>query len=132
MPITALYAGLLAFVLVALSLRVIGVRRGARISLGDGGNADLTRRIRAHANFAEYVPLALILMGLAETLGTPAPVLHGLGLSLLVGRLLHAYGLAMQPKMHTNRVAGMLLTMLPIAALGLICIGYSLVRQFGA
>lgn len=84
MPITALYASLLALLFVALSVRVIGLRRLSGVALGDGGKADLMRRMRVHANFAEYVPLALVLLGFAESLGTPSPFLHLLGLTLLL------------------------------------------------
>ena len=67
MPITALYAGLLAPLFLLLSVRVIRQRRGAKVAVrGDGGDAMLLRRMRVHANFAEYVPLALLLMALAE------------------------------------------------------------------
>ena len=92
LPITALYAGLLALLLVALSFRVIALRRAQRISLG-GGDARLEQRIRSQANFCEYVPLALLLLGLLEA-GDLAPwVLHGLGMALLVGRLAHPWGI---------------------------------------
>jgi uncharacterized membrane protein YecN with MAPEG domain len=65
MPITALFAGLLAPLYIVLALRVIGSRRSARVALGDGGDPALTRRMRVHANFAEYAPFTLLLMGLA-------------------------------------------------------------------
>jgi uncharacterized membrane protein YecN with MAPEG domain len=61
-----LYAGLLALWLVVLSLRVIQARRAARVSLGDGGNRALQRAIRGQANFAEYVPIALLLLLILE------------------------------------------------------------------
>ncbi len=81
MPITALYAGLLGPLLVILAVRVIDARRAAKVALGDGGQPLLLRRMRAHANFAEYVPLALLLLALAESLATFAPVLHAAGLA---------------------------------------------------
>jgi uncharacterized membrane protein YecN with MAPEG domain len=60
MTVTPIYAGLLAIVFVLLSARVILGRFGpGNPSLGDGGNLDMLRRIRGHANFAEYVPLTL-------------------------------------------------------------------------
>ena len=66
MEITALYASLLAPLFILLSVRVIGARRSARVPVGDGGNTVLLRRMRVQANFAEYVPFALLLMALAE------------------------------------------------------------------
>ncbi len=72
MTITPIYAGLLTLLFVALSVRVIGGRRMAGVGLGDGGNRLLLRKTRAHGNFAEYVPFALILMALAELQPAPA------------------------------------------------------------
>ena len=62
--ITPLYAGLIALLFIFLSYRVIKVRRGDRISLGDGENPDMAYRIRAQANCAEYAPLGLILLAM--------------------------------------------------------------------
>lgn len=118
--VTAFYAALLASLLVALSMRVIARRRSARVALGDGGDEELTRRIRAHANFAEYVPLALLLMLLAELSGTPAWLLHALGLALLSGRVVHAWALATANL--RARVAGMGLTFGVLAAGALCCL----------
>jgi hypothetical protein len=110
MPITALYASLLAPILVYLSIRVISVRRRERVEIGDGGHRELLRRTRVHANFIEYVPIALVLMGLLESVGARALLLHAIGLALLVGRLLHAYALSQEPHIMNLRVAGMALT----------------------
>ena len=110
MSITPLYAGLVALLFVLLSIRVIGARRNARIGLGDGGNRLLLRRQRAHANCAEYAPLAIVLMALAELQDTPALVLHLIGGLLILGRLLHAYGLSQEPEPLRLRVLGMTLT----------------------
>ncbi|MGI9379312.1 MAG: MAPEG family protein, partial [Methyloligellaceae bacterium] len=66
MVVTPVYAGFLTLIFVFLSFRVIQFRRTARIALGDAGDRELFRRCRVQANFTEYVPLALILMGLAE------------------------------------------------------------------
>jgi uncharacterized membrane protein YecN with MAPEG domain len=106
MPITALYAALLALLFMALSIRVIGFRRAVRIGLGDGGDTALLRRVRVHANFAEYVPFCLVLIGLAESLRAPTLLLHGLGALLVVARLSHAYGVSHQPETFLFRVAG--------------------------
>ena len=122
MPITAIYASLLAFVLVALSARVIGMRRSAKVAVGDQGNPDLLRRMRAHANFAEYVPFALVLMGLAESLKAPLSVLHALGLVLLAGRLLHAFGISQTKEPLWMRVTGMTMTLTVIMAGALNCL----------
>ena len=83
MPIVSVYAAVLGLVFVALSVRVVGARREARIAIGDGGDELLQRRIRAHANFSEYVPIALILLALAESNGAAPLLLHALGVGLL-------------------------------------------------
>jgi uncharacterized protein len=68
MAITVLFVALLAPFYILLALPVIGTRCASKVSLGDGGNASLMRRMRVHANFAENVPIAVILLGLAESI----------------------------------------------------------------
>ena len=89
--ITALYAGLLGVVLFVLSYRVVQQRRASSISLGHKEDKVLERRIRGHGNFVEYVPMCLILLAALEMQGGPVWLVHGLGLMLLAGRLLHGY-----------------------------------------
>ena len=68
-----------------------GILRGKKnIDAGDGGDPDMLRAMRRHANFTEYVPLALVLIALLELNVVRAQVIHGLGLTLLAGRALHA------------------------------------------
>ena len=110
MRITAIYAGLLALLFVLLSVRVISLRRAGRVGLGDGGDALLARRIRVHGNFAEFVPLGLILIGLSESLGVAPMLVHGLGLALLVGRVSHAWGVSQPNEVLVFRSVGMVLT----------------------
>ena len=116
MPITAIYAALIALLFVVLSFRVTNVRRAEKISLGSGGNPAFEQRIRAHANCAEYAPLALILIGLLESLHAPAAALHTLGATLVFARTAHAYGLSQTPQFIPGRMIGMILT---FAVLGL-------------
>ncbi len=115
LSITPVYAGLFTLFFIFLSLRVVLVRRSARVSLGDGGNQELTRRMRVHGNFIEYVPLALILMALAELQGQPAWILHLIGAALALGRLAHAYGIGAAPQIMRLRVLGMVLTFAALA-----------------
>jgi hypothetical protein len=131
MPVTALYAGLLAPLLIVLSLRVISHRRSARVAIGDGGDRVLLRRMRVHANFAEYVPFALLLMALAESLGTWPLVIHLLGLVLLAGRLVHAYGLSQPAERFAFRVTGMTATFSVTGAAAAACIIGALARMAG-
>jgi uncharacterized protein len=116
MPITSTYAAILSLLYVFLSVRVVGLRRATGVGLTDGGNKLLLRRIRVHANFAEYVPLAVILMILAESLRGPAMVLHLVGIMLTAGRIVHAYGLSQEPEILYCRTVGMALTFSSIVA----------------
>lgn len=121
MPVTAFYASLLGFLFLLLSARVIAQRREARVEIGHGESAELLRRARVHANFAEYVPMALVLLALAESLKSPSILLHLLGLTLIAGRVIHAYGLSQTPHLIKARVAGMWLTLSTIALTALVC-----------
>ena len=87
MIVTPIYAGILALLFFVLSYRVI-LLRGHGASLGDGGNPVLLRRIRAHGNFSEYVPFILLMIGMLELSHFSIYVLHALGVTLVVARLL--------------------------------------------
>lgn len=90
--ITALYAGLLGLLSIVLAVQTGQVRGKSGITLGDGGNEELVLAMRRHANFVEYVPLALILIGLLEMNGVSGTAVHALGAILFVSRVSHAYG----------------------------------------
>jgi uncharacterized membrane protein YecN with MAPEG domain len=117
---TAGYAAILGLLAIALTVRVILHRVKHRIGTGDGGNAQLARDIRAHANFTEQVPLALLLILLAEASGTPATVVHGLGVALVVARFASAWGLSHSLGTSKGREAGAGLTILVVAASSLL------------
>ena len=123
MPITMHYAGALALIFFVLSVRVIQGRMGkGKPSLGDGGDNSMLRRIRGHANFAEYVPLILIMMGLLESQGSSPLVLHGLGGSLLLARVAHGYTFGFLQDSPVGRTLGASLTLLVLAAAGVLCL----------
>lgn len=115
MHITALYAALLGLLFIVLSARVSKYRLRGHVSMGDGNVAELGQAIRAHGNFAEYVPLALILLGLLEAQGVSAGFLHALGVMLLLGRVAHAYGMSQPNAVHNARKIGIVLTWLAIS-----------------
>lgn len=122
LAITSFYAGLLALIYLALSWRVILGRYSAGVSLGDGEDKSLQRRMRAHGNAGENIPLGLILLALVEVQGAPVLAMHALGLMLLVGRALHGLALTRSKPWALGRSVGMLLTflMLGLSALGLV------------
>lgn len=127
LPITAGYAALLALLLLVLSMRVVDGRRRFGVNLGDGDNAAMTRRIRAHANFVEYVPLLLILLAVLEAAQLPAWLLHAFGATLLVSRLLHGYALAFTEHWMPGRFVGTLLSFILLAVMALTALYASLI-----
>jgi uncharacterized membrane protein YecN with MAPEG domain len=117
---TGLYAGILALVYMLLSLRVSQARQRLQIDLGDGGNPEMTRIVRVHANFAEYVPLALILIGAIELNAGPHWLVHALGGALVVCRAVHAWGLGAAVTAVRAAGSGGTLFVVTIAAIYLI------------
>ena len=93
------YAALLALLFIFLTLRVGRARMQTKIGIGDGGDHNLQKAIRAHANFAEFVPLALLLLFMIEMQQSSVLLLHTLGALLFVGRVLHALGLSKTSKL---------------------------------
>lgn len=105
-PITALYAGVLALLMLALTLRVVRLRWKLRVGIGDGGDAAMARAIRVHANATEHVPLALLLLLVAELDRAGPVLLHGCGVGLVLARILHARGLGRSAGASWQRTVG--------------------------
>src|SRR6266566_1287264 len=119
LKMTALYVVLNAAIMLALAMNVIRMRYLTQTRFGDAGNPEMQRAIRAHGNNTEYVPIALILLVLAHNLGASLLLIHAIGLTLTVGRMLHAIGFVERshetPTGHsTLRRWGMILTLLAI------------------
>ncbi len=104
--ITALYAGLLGLMSVAIAVAVGRVRASTGISMGDGGNLELIAAMRRHANFIEFVPLTLILIGLLELNGVGSTAIHALGAGLVFARLCHAVGFRTDDSLKALRPIG--------------------------
>lgn len=121
MIVTPFYAGLLALLFFVLSIKVV-LRRQGGINLGDGGDKKMLRVIRGHANFAEYVPLILLLMALLELGHASTYVLHALGIALLIGRLLHGYALSFTDHFRFGRFWGAGLTIAVLVTAGVLCL----------
>lgn len=113
-PLTLLFAGCCALLQCALTALVILRRRQARVSFLDGGDKPLMRRIRAHGNFTETVPMALLLMALLEISGLGRMPLVIFGIALLVGRSLHAWSL-LTNNATWSRAGGMAITLAVIS-----------------
>ena len=113
--ITLLYAGILGLMSIAISTMAGSLRGKTGVSIGDGGNQDLLLAMRRHANFVEYVPLALIIIALLEGSGVSGTAIHALAGSLVVTRACHAYGLKADTMQGAGRLIGAAGTTLVIA-----------------
>jgi uncharacterized membrane protein YecN with MAPEG domain len=117
MHIVFLYSSLLALLFVGMSIRTLRMRRKLRIAIGDAENPAMLRAMRVHANFAEYVPLSLLLLYFVEASRANVWFVHALGASLLLGRVAHAYGVSQTKENYRYRVIGMALTLTPLVAM---------------
>lgn len=111
-PITTTFAALFILMALALTMRTIGGRRNAGVSVGDGGDETLHRLMRAHSNFIETVPLLLVGMLLIEINGVASWWLVLLGLALLAARISHAIGMEYRYPNIPFRLVGMATTLL--------------------
>jgi hypothetical protein len=112
-----LYTALLGLLLIALSVNVVLARRRYRVRLGEGTDEGMLQAVRVQANFAEYVPLAAVLLILSELTGMPIVAVHVAGILLVTSRLLHAWGLAHDPGRTFGRFYGTAGTWLVIIGL---------------
>ncbi len=119
-PITGLYASLLALLLLALGFRVVRLRWRTKTGIGDGGDRGLARAIRVHGNAIEYVPIALVLLLVAELGGANPALLHGCGIGLVAARILHATGLSRTSGASPERIAGTVATFTVITVLAVV------------
>lgn len=115
--ISVIYASIAAFLICWLSLNVIRTRRKFRISIGDGDNSELKTAIAAQFNAIEYIPIALLLLYALEYNNAYLLFVHVFGLSLIIGRIIHAKGILSG---HLKRrVLGMQVTIYTIIGLGI-------------
>jgi uncharacterized membrane protein YecN with MAPEG domain len=125
LPITMTMAGAATLLNIWLALRVGQMRRAHRVSIGDGGAEPLTARMRAHANFVEYTPFFLILLGLIELASGSPTWLWAVGALYILARLLHAFGMD-RPPGNRLRMIGAIATALLLVGLA----GYALVLPY--
>ena len=128
--VTSIVASLLTIVFVRLSFAVIGLRKKNKVALGSGGHDDLERAIRAQGNFAEYVPMGLILIACLELNGAPWWLVAIPGITLSVGRLIHARGINEPAPNFTKRVRGMKFTFNTLIALVVLTVGWTVYKLF--
>jgi uncharacterized protein len=121
--ITATYVAVLALLYAALSLQVVRLRRRNRVGFGDGGNTTLRCAVRAHAHFAEYVPIIALMAAMLEMSGLAVTQIHMLMGSLLLARFLHPLGIYAKPgtlQFTIGRVGGMVITTLVMISCALL------------
>ncbi len=118
--IVSLYAALLALIFIALTIRVIKVRRLQKISIGDGGNIELQRAIASQSNFCQSAPIFLILFIISEIGETNTAILNICGTLFILGRIFHAYGINCKKENFYFRISGMIVTLSTIATLSVI------------
>jgi len=124
--VTSIIASVLTIIFIKLSFAVIGLRRKNKVGLGSGGHEDLERAIRTQGNFAEYVPLGIILIACLELNGAPWWLVAIPGIALIIGRLIHAKGMNTPPPDFSKRVLGMKFTFFTLIALVILNLGWSL------
>lgn len=107
-----------------LGLRCGAIRSAEKISVGDGGNELLMRRMRAQANFIEHTPLILLMVGLVEAAGKGGMWLAPLGALFMLGRVAH--GIGMDGKFGPGRAIGMVTGMVLQLALVVVAVGTAL------
>lgn len=124
--ITALYAGVNVIFTALLGIMVVRKRWTTRTSVGDGGQKEMTKALRAHGNNVENVPLGLLVIGLLEGLAAPIILIHLLGICLTLGRLAHARGLYQTLGPSKMRIIGMILTWTVFWVGGPVCLYYGI------
>jgi uncharacterized protein len=126
--ITSVIAAALTIIFVKLSFAVIALRRKNQIGIGSGGFDDLERAIRAQGNFAEYVPFGIILIACLELNGAPWWLVAIPGITLIIGRLIHAKGINVPPPDFSKRILGMQLTFGTLITLAVLNLGWALYK----
>lgn len=127
--ISMMYAGLCTLLVIFLAMRVVKWRREHKIGLGHGENIGLQQRVRAHANAVENMPLALILLASLELTGASPYMIHALGGTFLLSRLMHAWGISHSSGRSVGRFWGMVLTWVPMLIMAILAIYGSILMQ---
>lgn len=121
----ALWTGLHLILLLVLSVLVTRQRRKHHVEIGDGGVPALNQAIRAFGNAAEYVPAALVGLGVLALAGAMPLLIHPIGFMLFAGRVMHAVGLSRSTSVSWLRTVGVLATWIAYVALAAALLFYA-------
>lgn len=120
--ITALYASILAIMFLVISYRLVFLRYRLYIPIGDGGHDEMKKLLQVRGNMIDYVPLILLMMYILENFGMPDELLHLLGISVVVSRLLQGWGLSMSTGASIGRISGGILMHLALICAAFLCL----------
>jgi uncharacterized membrane protein YecN with MAPEG domain len=129
--VTSIITSVLTIIFVKLSFAVISLRRKNKVGLGNGGHEDLERAIRAQGNFSEYIPFGIILLACLELNGAPWWLVAIPGITLIIGRLIHAKGINVPPPDFSKRILGMKLTFNTLISLVVLNLGWAAYQLLG-
>lgn len=116
-PVTGVFAAVLGILLLVLSVQVVKFRVKYKKAMGTTDDRNFEAAVRAHGNLIEYAPLGLIMLGIAELNGVAGGLIYWTGMALVVGRILHAWGMINgHGEEHKARAIGIVLTWLAILA----------------
>lgn len=118
LPVTLTIAAAAALLNIWLAIRTGRVRTSEKVSIGDGGSPRLLARMRAHANYVEYTPFFLILLGLIELGRGTSLWLWGIGGAYILARIAHAFGMDAE-KPGKLRMIGIAVTFIALLALAI-------------
>lgn len=127
LPILGVYAGLNILINLFLAYRVSANRVRSKVMTGTGSDEALYNASRAHIVNAEYTPIALIGLVVLNVLGASIYVMHIVGLTLTIGRILHAIGVSRTGESTPPRLVGTVLTWIALLVAGIGCLWYALV-----
>ncbi|ABC63819.1 MAPEG family protein [Erythrobacter litoralis] len=119
LPVTLASAAAAGILAIWLMIRVGQVRRAFQVSIGDGGEEAVTRRMRAHANYVESAPFVLVLIAGIELAAAGGGWLQWVAIAYFVGRILHAFGME-GGSLQIGRVIGTIVTLLTLLGLGVV------------
>ncbi|WP_286235214.1 MAPEG family protein [Thalassotalea sediminis] len=115
--ITGFYLALLALLYIGFTIRIIKLRYKYKTGIGDGGHDELAQAVRVHGNFAEYTPLAMLMLACAEINGSTEMLVYAVGALFFIGRILHSIGITQTQGPSKSRQIGMLASFLTLLIL---------------